>query len=565
MITGELSENQENAEQATTSNISHPATRNLSEQLLMRSAYEGDSNVRTVNTNSQQQTERQFGQPLQMNANIILPSSGNAQSDQENKDKQPKKGTKRKGSRKGEYICPECGQVFGYQQNLTQHMRKHRGEKLKCDICGKLFNFPQNLQQHKRVHSGERMHQCPYCPKRFNDGANFHRHKKVIHGVTRKNSSEAPKNISPDNQYPHMKKQDDDDNLVKIDQPFSCPQCGMAFIKEDSRDKHLVYCVKPDNDSDVDHKPDEAEIQIIEPETDAKSECSEHSVKRKCDEAFGNEAKRLHTNVPAAKGSSNLEVTEPYPVSLTNVLPVQTQFLMPSQAALSHLISPQSQDCQPASPPQRQSCRAATPYRQCPTPRPVNVPSPFNQQYPQAGTSTGLAEPLFTCSYCGTCSNNDAMFRQHLLTHKDLISRQYAPFMTQGKAAITVIINHIVMSSVSYESDKPGTSNQAQRNNTSSASPHSNFYGPYIQQHPAYLHSQLSPQSPTPSQFHNSTPHHSHAPHISPPSRHISPPMAHGHVKREMDDSGYGSEMSPWRQTGASPMVHQYRQGGHLQ
>ncbi|CAH1793095.1 unnamed protein product [Owenia fusiformis] len=51
------------------------------------------------------------------------------------------------------YICSFCGQRFGYQKYLTQHVRIHTGEKpYKCSSCDVSFAQKTSLDVHNKSH-----------------------------------------------------------------------------------------------------------------------------------------------------------------------------------------------------------------------------------------------------------------------------------------------------------------------------------------------------------------------------------------------------------------------------
>lgn len=86
----------------------------------------------------------------------IIPDNPNlnqadvGQQSQENKRKKPT-AQKDKSELPQTFQCDVCGRVLRCHGNLTQHMRRHTGERpFACDLCEKKFTRAEHLNMHRR-------------------------------------------------------------------------------------------------------------------------------------------------------------------------------------------------------------------------------------------------------------------------------------------------------------------------------------------------------------------------------------------------------------------------------
>ncbi|XP_040203494.1 zinc finger protein 205-like [Rana temporaria] len=97
---------------------------------------------------------------------------------------------------KEKFSCPECGESFSSELNLSVHQRSHMGEMPhSCPKCKKCFTTKSKLARHQRFHTGEKPYSCPECGKCFTTKSKLVRHQRFHTG----------------------------------EKPYSCPECGKWF------------------------------------------------------------------------------------------------------------------------------------------------------------------------------------------------------------------------------------------------------------------------------------------------------------------------------------------------
>ncbi|PIO10265.1 hypothetical protein AB205_0025670, partial [Aquarana catesbeiana] len=66
------------------------------------------------------------------------------------------------------FSCPECGESFSSELDLSVHLRSHTVENLhSCPECRKYFSQTSNLFGHQRLHAGEKPYSCSQCGRFF--------------------------------------------------------------------------------------------------------------------------------------------------------------------------------------------------------------------------------------------------------------------------------------------------------------------------------------------------------------------------------------------------------------
>ena len=97
------------------------------------------------------------------------------------------------------FTCPECGESFSQKSNMKAHrMRKHTNEKpFKCPHCDHSCNDKGNLKRHiysKHVANRTKEHQCPECGNGYYNQRDLTKHvgKNVCGENNRRNTGLIP-------------------------------------------------------------------------------------------------------------------------------------------------------------------------------------------------------------------------------------------------------------------------------------------------------------------------------------------------------------------------------------
>ena len=64
-------------------------------------------------------------------------------------------------------MVKNCGKWFHRKWELTVHLQKHKGDKLKCDMCDFTTNIKKHLKEHQHKHSDNFSYWCTICNKGF--------------------------------------------------------------------------------------------------------------------------------------------------------------------------------------------------------------------------------------------------------------------------------------------------------------------------------------------------------------------------------------------------------------
>ena len=80
------------------------------------------------------------------------------------------------------FKCDICDRSYVKRYALEEHKRTHTGEKpFNCFVCGKAFARRVLVRQHERIHTGETPYKCRYCDFTFTYGASRRAHEKSKH------------------------------------------------------------------------------------------------------------------------------------------------------------------------------------------------------------------------------------------------------------------------------------------------------------------------------------------------------------------------------------------------
>jgi KRAB domain-containing zinc finger protein len=82
-------------------------------------------------------------------------------------------------------LCPECGEMFAFQDQLKRHLQHHKEMKHNCPDCPRRFWGYRQLQQHVNMEHKEKRYICEMCGRALSQKWHYQAHMRCHAGERR--------------------------------------------------------------------------------------------------------------------------------------------------------------------------------------------------------------------------------------------------------------------------------------------------------------------------------------------------------------------------------------------
>ncbi|XP_035663389.1 zinc finger protein 436-like [Branchiostoma floridae] len=136
---------------------------------------------------------------------------------------------------KGEkpFMCGECGYRACHERRLVEHMRTHTEKPFKCDQCNYKTSFKSILVEHMKRHTDEKPYSCDICDYKAYRKSKLEIHMMCHFGVKPYKCEECEyRTADKANLYKHRR-------LHTGERPFSCQECDYKARQKINLIRHM--------------------------------------------------------------------------------------------------------------------------------------------------------------------------------------------------------------------------------------------------------------------------------------------------------------------------------------